>query len=227
MGETGGHWKCESDKTCDVNEPLTVTVMVASVAPRVLLIENFISQEEMDLIRRKSNLRTATVGDGANAIVSDTRKSNVGFLNWNEPWIKRISQRTADIFNFKESHLAAGGLAEALQLASYESGGKYSPHYDFGDRQYDRMLTLLHYLDPPAFGGGTGFPLAAGGKGIVVNAPSGTTIAFYSMLEDGNRDELSLHEASPVEKGSKFVSNQWIHDRSFRIEAQREQKRKE
>jgi len=221
---TGGHWKCESDTNCDINEPLTLTVMVLSVAPRVLLIENFICEEEMDLIRRKSNLRTATVGDGSNSIVSDTRKSDVGWIDWREPWMKRISQRTADIFNFKESHLTVGGLAESLQLASYNQGGKYSAHFDFGDREHDRMLTLLHYLDPPTFGGGTAFPLAAGGKGIVVNAPTGTTIAFYSMLEDGNRDELSLHDALTVEKGSKFVSNQWIHDRSSKIEQKRKEK---
>jgi prolyl 4-hydroxylase len=221
---TGGHWKCDSDSKCDINEPLTLTVMVLSVAPRVLLIENFISEEEMALIRRKSNMKQATVGDGSNSQVSDTRKSDVGWIQWIEPWMKRISQRTADIFNFKESHLTTGGLAEALQLASYNVGGKYSAHFDFGDREHDRMLTLLHYLDPPTRGGGTAFPLAAGGKGIVVNAPTGTTIAFYSMLEDGNRDELSLHDALIVEKGFKFVSNQWIHDRSARIEQKRKEK---
>jgi len=130
----------------------------------------------------------------------------------------RINQRTADMLHFKPKHLTAGGLAEPLQVVHYPVEGKYTPHHDFGQRRYDRMITVLHYLDEPEWGGGTGFPLAFGGKGLVVNPPSGTSVVFYSMLGDGNKDELSLHEGQPVGRGSKFVCNQWIHDWSSQLD---------
>jgi len=75
--ETGGHWTCESEKDCEDNTPLELEVTVASVSPRVLLMRNFLSAAEMDLVRRIAKPKQATVGDGTNALVSDVRKSDV------------------------------------------------------------------------------------------------------------------------------------------------------
>ena len=35
---------------------------------------------------------------------------------------------------------------------------------------------------------------------------------FYSLLEDGNADDLSLHAALPVKEGEKWLANFWIWD---------------
>ena len=37
---------------------------------------------------------------------------------------------------------------------------------------------------------------------------------FYSMLEDGNVDDLSLHGAAPVQgaQAEKYLANVWIWD---------------
>eukprot|EP00928_Gymnodinium_smaydae_P090164 TRINITY_DN74000_c0_g1_i1.p1 TRINITY_DN74000_c0_g1~~TRINITY_DN74000_c0_g1_i1.p1 ORF type:complete len:456 (-),score=79.46 TRINITY_DN74000_c0_g1_i1:138-1460(-) len=217
--ETGGHWMCSSPDECAENQPLDVEVTVASVEPKVLLLKNFLSAAEMDLVRRIAKPKQATVGNGKNAYVSNTRKSDVGWIPWEAGWMRRINQRTADMFNFNPKHLTKGGLAEHLQVVHYPLGGQYQPHHDFGNSMYDRMITILHYLDEPEWEGGTSFPLGFDSKGLAVNPPSGTSVVFYSMLEDGNKDELSLHSGRSVGRGYKFICNQWIHDRSETLEA--------
>jgi len=203
---------------------LTIQVTVASVSPKVFLLTGFLSEAEMQLVRKIAKPKEATVGDGKNAMKSNTRKSDVGWIGWTDAWMKRISQRTGDMLMFKPNHLTTGGLAENMQVVHYPLGGQYTPHHDFGTRKYDRMLTLLHYLDEPDWEGGTGFPLAFGGRGLSVNPPSGTSVLFYSMMKDGNKDELSLHAGRTVGKGKKFVCNQWIHDRSDVLEAAKKKK---
>ena len=37
-------------------------------------------------------------------------------------------------------------------------------------------------------------------------------ILFYDMLEDGNMDELTLHEGLPVLQGEKWIANLWVWD---------------
>jgi len=35
---------------------------------------------------------------------------------------------------------------------------------------------------------------------------------FYSVLPDGNMDDLSQHAALPVKKGEKWLMNFWVWD---------------
>jgi prolyl 4-hydroxylase len=46
----------------------------------------------------------------------------------------------------------------------------------------------------------------------------GDAIIFYSMLEDGNLDEASLHGGCKVLQGEKYGANLWFWDkvRAFR-----------
>lgn len=45
-----------------------------------------------------------------------------------------------------------------------------------------------------------------------VNPPKGSGLLFYSMLPDGNSDDLSLHAGMPVAKGTKWICNLWVWD---------------
>ena len=38
----------------------------------------------------------------------------------------------------------------------------------------------------------------------------GMAVLFYSLLEDGNGDDLSLHQALPIKKGEKWLANFWV-----------------
>merc|ERR1712160_70554 len=58
-----GHWTCTDTKTCAVAS-LELRVVVASIAPRVLVVENFLHDNERELVRKTAKLKKATVGDG-------------------------------------------------------------------------------------------------------------------------------------------------------------------
>merc|ERR1712107_181558 len=74
-----------------------------------------------------------------------------------------------------------------------------------------RLATLLIYLDKADQGGGTSFPRASWGRGILARPRPGSAVLFYSKLADGNLDELSAHAGMPVKSGVKRVCNLWMH----------------
>ena len=64
-------------------------------------------------------------------------------------------------------------------------------------------------------GGETEFPRWLNGStsdGLKVTPKSGKAVLFYSMLHDGNMDDLSQHSANPITKGEKMLINVWVHD---------------
>lgn len=79
-------------------------------------------------------------------------------------------------------------------------------------RTEQRFSTMLIYLEIPEEGGGTSFPKAFDGQGIQVKPNRGDAVLFYSMLPDGNGDDMSLHSGMPVTKGRKYVCNLWSWD---------------
>ena len=108
---------------------------------------------------------------------------------------------------------------EELQVVHYDVGQQYTPHHDFGasGRPHQRMITLLYYLNDqasPNAGGETAFPKANQGQGYKIHAGKGNSVLFYSLLEDGNADDLALHAALPVTKGEKWLANFWVWDPS-------------
>jgi len=56
------------------------------------------------------------------------------------------------------------------------------------------------------------FPKAADGRGIQVVPARGDAVLFYSMLPDGNADDLALHAGMPITHGEKWVCNLWVWD---------------
>lgn len=77
------------------------------------------------------------------------------------------------------------------------------------------MFYLSDQQSPNA-GGETAFPkgntvstnrTGQAGTGFKVHPGKGNAVLFYSLLEDGNGDELSLHAALPVAIGEKWLGN--------------------
>merc|ERR1712137_1291096 len=77
-----------------------------------------------------------------------------------------------------------------------------------------RLATLLVYLDKAEKGGGTSFPRAAFGRGVLATPRPGSAVLFYSKLSYGNLDELSAHAGVVVESGVKRVCNLWMHSKT-------------
>eukprot|EP00913_Durusdinium_trenchii_P022950 g21550.t1 len=108
------------------------------------------------------------------------------------------------------------------------------------DEDVRRVATVLIYLDPAEAGGETIFPkhrrcqdhklrcnrhlhrnmserktfkqeLVVGeGKGFFVKGQKGQAIVFYSHNLDGQHNPLSTHASCPVERGEKWVAQQWF-----------------
>ena len=110
---------------------------------------------------------------------------------------------------------------EPPQIFHYSIGQEIKPHFDFlfdGKRGYgpdgsytgDRLATFLMYLNDGYEGGGLEFPHS----GYKYKGQQGDGI-FFGSQRGGKPDRHSIHGATPVTRGEKFILSQWIHDRPF------------
>jgi prolyl 4-hydroxylase len=219
---------------------LDLQLKVLSCAPRVFEIQNFLSDWEVQHIldiaanteMKRSSVK-ASQGSSESS-TSDTRTSTNNWITRNKDIvIDTIYQRAADVlqineallrwrhkFEVPEFHESSTSIAERLQLVHYDVGEKYSPHHDFVmpglvHHQPARFATLLLYLNDDMEGGETTFPIWRNGQtkeALAVKPEKGKAVLFYNVLPDGNFDQLSLHEARPVKRGEKMLTNLWVWD---------------
>jgi len=216
-------WQCDGMmKDCQSSDPVELELEVISLEPRAFIIKNFMSAYEADAIVNVAEplLAASMIGqeESGGAMVSTTRSSeNSWVVRWMSVEIDTITRRAADLLQIDQSLLVPENNAEEMQVVHYSVGQKYDPHNDWSvDGQLaTRFITLLFYLTDKASedaGGETGFPKAAGGRGIKVHPGKGSAVLFYNLLPDGNGDDMSLHESRPVKKGEKWLANYWVWD---------------
>lgn len=110
---------------------------------------------------------------------------------------------------------------EPPQIFHYAIGEEIKPHHDFlfdgetaygPDRSYtgDRLATFLLYLNDGYEGGELEFPHV----GFYYKGQVGDGI-FFTSQRDKKPDPTSLHGATPVTRGEKFILSQWIHNQPF------------
>ncbi|GAX13187.1 hypothetical protein FisN_17Hh117 [Fistulifera solaris] len=216
---------------------LNLTLTVLSCAPRVFEIPNFLSDVEvahiLDIAGASDMQRSGVrASEGSDVATSNTRTStNTWVSRKTDIIIDAIYQRAAAVLHIDESLLryrhkfevpefteSRTSIAEPLQLVHYNPAEKYDPHHDFTmpglvHLQPSRFATLLLYLNDDMEGGETAFPVWRNGETsepLMVKPERGKAVLFYSVLPDGNFDNLSLHEARPVRKGEKFLTNLWV-----------------
>ena len=163
-----------------------------------------------------------------------TRSSKTAWIEReSSPIIDSIYRRAADLLGIDESLLrhrsdkehpelaTDHSIAERMQLVHYGEGQEYHAHHDFsypafGNRfQPGRFATLLLYLNDVEDGGETVFPRAVNSEshdGIRIKPKAGTAVLFYNTLPDGNFDDLSQHQSTPVRSGEKYLANLWVWD---------------
>ena len=188
----------------------------APAGPRVFLVREMLSEFECDHIIELGTkvVRKSMVGQGG-GFTSKTRTSENGWLRRSaSPILENIYKRFGDVLGIDHDLLRSGKNAEELQVVRYDRSQEYAPHHDFGDdgTPQQRFLTLLLYIQLPEEGGATSFPKANDGMGVQVVPARGDAVLFYSMLPDGNADDLALHAGMPVRKGQKWVCNLWVWD---------------
>lgn len=228
MCEAFGCSTCAGDgPECFGREPLTLRMEVVSQRPRAYVIDQFLSDYEADAIvaYAKERVAASTVGnaDAGGVRASETRTSKNTWINRNAgPVFETLFRRAGDLLRIKDEVLTVHNSAEDLQVVNYQVGQKYDAHHDWGVNGYaeSRYLTLLLYLNDMPHenaGGETAFPKGNNGRGMKIRPRKGTAALFYSLLPDGNGDDLSLHAALPVTEGEKWLANFWVWDPKKRV----------
>jgi prolyl 4-hydroxylase len=207
-------------------EVLELELTVLSLKPKIFLVENFLSEPEINYIIKKAAplmTRSTTGIETDSPETSKKRTSSSTFLQDSQSaLLDHLKRRAADLLRI-DGHLLRGECKECkieLQVVRYTPGQEYTPHTDVGIDQKQaehtpnvRYLTLLLYLSDQtdaAAGGETIFPRAFGDEGLRVHPGKGAAVLFYNLLADGNSDERSLHGSLPVRHGVKWLANFWV-----------------
>ncbi|KAH7485579.1 putative prolyl 4-hydroxylase 4 [Phytophthora ramorum] len=217
-----------------------VVLETLSLIPLVFSVEEFLKDEEIDVIMELSleHLKpsTVTLMDGhENRAATDWRTSTTYFLSSEKhPVLDEIDQRVADLTKVSIDN------QEDVQVLRYEETQKYDHHTDYFPVEHhknsphilesidygykNRMITVFWYMSDVEKGGHTIFPRAGGAArpvsmkdcthGLKVPPKKRKVIVFYSMLPNGEGDPMSLHGGCPVEDGVKYSGNKWVWNKA-------------
>ncbi|XP_026315363.1 prolyl 4-hydroxylase subunit alpha-1 [Hyposmocoma kahamanoa] len=184
------------------------------IAPDVYVFHEVLSDDEIEHIKElaKPRFKRAVVHDPKTGelVPANYRISKSAWLRDEESSvIARVSRR---IHDFTGLNLES---AEELQVVNYGIGGHYEPHYDFARKHENafskfngnRIATVLFYMSDVAQGGATVFTEL----GLSVFPKKGSALFWMNLHPSGEGDMSTRHAACPVLRGSKWVSNKWIH----------------
>ena len=190
---------------------------VVSLEPRIVIFHDLITDAEIQTVKALATPRfqRATIQNPLTGELETAhyRISVAAWLKENEhPAVASIYRRTAAVtgLNMESS--------EELQVSNYGIGGHYEPHLDFTREEEldhldpltgNRIATLLMYYTDVEQGGATVFTEL----GITVRPAKGSVVFWWNLKANGVGDLRTKHAACPVLKGSKWVSNFWVHER--------------
>ena len=143
--------------------------------------------------------------------VSDRRVSTTT----SERWFTIPLRRRMAAINRRIDALVPGFAQrrEEWQATKYNRGGRFNYHQDagyFGDEPAgERTHTVLLYLDTPARGGETHFPLLD----VEVTPRSGRLLVWRNLDREGLTDPDMLHASRPLVQGLKTVFITWMRQR--------------
>lgn len=201
-------------------------IKVLSKDPYIITIDNFLTKIEMTKLLEQSerwgnSLASTTLisVEGKQVDVKYAkRNSNTGWCMekcCNNTFVKRIFKKIEDLTNISRDNY------ENMQLVKYLEGQEYGPHNDYdGSKNVlsptgPRILTLLVYMSEVEEGGETSFPEL----GLSVKPKLGMALVWPSVRNENllHRENRTVHQAKPVIKGVKYVSNVWIHNWNFKL----------
>lgn len=193
-----------------------VSILLALSRPRVILMENLLSDDECDAMieMSRTELQRAKVVDestGESRPDPDRISGYKNFPHGATPVVAAIEARIAAMFDHPIAH------QEQVQVLHYPVGGQYKPHHDYFEpslpgspailkRGGQRVATVVMYLNDVAEGGGTVFPKL----GIEAKPRRGNAVYFESVDAFGQLDPRLLHAGAPVTQGEKWIAVKWI-----------------
>jgi len=150
---------------------------------------------------------------------TDYRKSKQTWFEDNaSPVIQKIADYCEQITGLPKAN------QEMIQVAHYETGGKFNAHYDacvYEDKTYcdkinrnagQRKTTLLIYLNDDYTGGETEFT----NLNLKIKPEKGKGILFYDTDENQTIYEESKHMGNAVISGEKWICTKWVHFGEFK-----------
>ncbi len=148
------------------------------------------------------------VGAGGRLMVNQVRTCDVAAFPWvaETPVIHALNRRIARAAKTSVQN------GEPLQILRYGRGQEFKPHRDCtDDRENQRILTMLVYLNDAYTGGETLFLK----NGLRVRGETGDGLLFRNAAPDGTPDMDSLHAGLPVFNGEKLIASRWIRQKPF------------
>lgn len=196
-----------------------VSVLSAMSDPNIVVISNFLNDEECDgliegakpRMARSLTVATKTGGEELNA---DRTSNGMFYARSETELIARIERRLEALCNWPLEN------GEGLQILHYRPGAEYKPHYDYFDpaepgtptilkRGGQRVATIIMYLHEPSKGGGTTFPDVK-----LEVAPKRGNAVFFSYNR-AHPISKSLHGGAPVIEGEKWIATKWLREGKF------------
>ena len=183
---------------------------------QVYELPGLLHRDECDEVMEAINgsLQPSTVTRGA----SDYRTSRTCHLRQNHPELaERLDERFAALLGVDS------GLSEPIQGQRYDPGEYFKEHTDWfapGTKEFNehtacggqRTWTVMVYLNAVERGGETCFKRL----GRCFTPAPGLALAWNNLQADGTPNPFTLHEAMPVEVGSKWVITKWFRQRAGR-----------
>jgi prolyl 4-hydroxylase len=182
-------------------------------AAQIYYYPGFLSDAECDALIRliDANRRPSTLLAASED--PEFRTSESCDLDRWSPDVRPLDERMANLLGVPPEH------GETMQGQRYAPGQQFRPHYDwFSENQGyweamkasggQRTWTTMIYLNEVEEGGATWFPQA----GIRVMPKRGLLLAWNNMKPDGSPNPGTLHEGSPVVKGTKYIITKWFRE---------------
>lgn len=176
--------------------------------------EGAFTEQELDWLQNKAKEadKSAKIGRGNGEEVDDNiRRSELNWLQKNSEcaWVFEklahvASSLNADYFGFELT-----GFGEPLQLTNYHEArqGTYLWHQDFGSSGISRKLSMVLQLSDPSEYEGGELQILTRKEPTTMQKKRGLIVAFPAW---------TLHQVTPVIKGTRQTLVAWISGPSFK-----------
>jgi prolyl 4-hydroxylase len=177
-------------------------------------LHNFLNSEECDQVTEliKEKLRpSAIAADGElDESYRTSRTCDLGALT--DPLIADIDRRICALLGIHPSY------SEITQGQYYEPGEEFKVHTDFFEgptleehtkERGQRTYTFMVYLNDVESGGTTEFIKLK----QTIKPKKGMAIIWNSLNQDGSNNYNTLHQAHPVQSGTKSIITKWFRNK--------------
>jgi PKHD-type hydroxylase len=168
----------------------------------------FSAEECKKIIGESTNLETAILS--SSGVKPEVRNSSVEFIyaTDNNRWIFERMANVVTVLNEQFFKFDVFGMLEGLQFTKYTApNGFYDKHIDQSYGRMVRKLSVTVQLSDPSEYEGGNLLLHTSNKPLIMDKELGKLIAFPSY---------TLHEVSPVTKGTRYSLVCWVSGKPFK-----------